>query len=758
MADKSVYRPLIKIGPAKGIDSSTADEFIAAGDGNVVSNVDTNRITGALTNALGRHTLITFPSGLGNFFTNNPGAVINAIAPVYATTGVEVYLCSLTGGTVNSMGWYRPGFSGDLGAITSPVTAYWDQAVQFNGTMYMNSGYQWNFVDDPNAAVIWQWPAPNNPGTSTPTNTNQTMIGLTGGIIAAWPQQYYAYAFTLVVTPPGGNPQETSAVGADDVYSWSSYTIAGAPTYPAAGYSPGTSQLPYPYQYYPPGGTPLTFPPTEVTTKVAAISPNLTVTLNGIITTLTAWSGTLPDGSAYSTNVYRISSAQPIWYFVQNLTGTLPFDDGYPDNLIAGNQILQQYQDPPPLSPTQETSIAPGLGAIFIHQERMWVFSNVYAQLPVFDELNYPYTPAPTLNYQWQSQLWWSNLGTPWLFNSTEQAVLVGNSATVQSEPNYSAGFGDYPVAGVSLGSLAVLFKSQTTWGLFGNATDTYVVTKLFDIGCQSRHSVISYLGVVYWLSAAGIYAFNGGAPQYLSQKIRNTLNAIPASVQATCYALADNLSVHFVFPGYFTLSYYTVDGTWTQKPYSAACGFSGPSNTPPASGSTNAFGEVVCPRVITGSAPALDAWFFGEKDLGLAITGTWTSPLTTSGEGNFENVYEYITFYIPNYDDVGNLQTGSVTWTLTLNQGSTTPQVFGSTFNVGSYQGGQQSPRYIFRIGSNPIPNAGPPANDFKGFDAILSVSFTNSLGGTKSANTKLFIQKIVVWGYPDRMLVIPD
>lgn len=643
--------PLIGIGPARGLDTSSAGEYVAPGDAAANSNVATDRVTGSLCNELGR-TQITL-------LTHYPGYVITAVVP-YATSATDQqYLMSVAklNGTSPAVVAYDP----NTGAQPyEPITdaSIFDQGIQFYGIVYTNAGQQYTSID-PTSMYLWQYPIPDAvvQGYSVTTGSGSLPAGT------------YFYAFTQVVTDATGTAfkQETSSIGDT----------------PLTGPPPPTQ----PYQFY-------------------AVSPSGAT--SAIITG--TFAGTNTDGSTYTTNLYRQSTNTPVWTLVTNLSTNTPYTDNNTDTQIAANQQLVT-NDPPPVSPSN-------LGAIFIHQERTWCFANVQN--------------ADT-NNQPQTQLWFSELGTPWSFDAAQGALLVGNSATPES-PGYE-GYGDNPVAGISLGSTATLFKSRSAWAVFGNDPDTYIVSKLFDIGAIARHSVTSALGTVYWLSESGIYAYAGSGPQYISQKIRNTLLSIPLSDQQNCISFFSNLTVWFSFPATgITLGYYIPTGDWKYLPYATQAAFSIAAN--PALGGSFVTGaavnEVVAART---DLPILDHWFSSENDLGAPITASWTTGLTYSQQPHIEKEYKFITVTAP-------YQAGMVYLTLTIDPGSNPAKVHTATFDLAN-TGGQASTRNIVRI-----------SPDLKGFMAQLQVTFVNTTGAT----TPLSIPNVTVWGCMGRELVVPD
>lgn len=756
MASKTDWKPLIQIGPFKGLDSSGAGDYVAPGDGVAISNVDTNRLAGAMTNFRGR---VTAP---GTAVINTDTGIAGTYSALYDVSSTSHYIVtSLTGSafarelaafdpyTGTSILHYYAVQPGGFGHLA------FNQAVQFNGKMWLNSGFQLSIPSGNSASECQQWQYPP-PGlgifgyTSIASGNIYypiTASTSTGATVSALGAGTYYYAFTYVVTLPDGTVQETSPTGA--------YSI------PSGNATNKVSQ-PYPFQATVTGNNSGagSYNSISITPYLSspALSSSTPVTSNN-------WGGTFPDGSTYSTNVYRQSSNVPVWYLLVNKTDAnqTAYVDLVADATIQSNQQIVLAQDPPPLNVIQNVpagppgapgyNTAPNLAPIFVHQERIWVFANVQAQnvgptgLPNQGQL----TNAP--NLVWQSQLWYSALGTPYQYDQVNQVLLVGNSSTPVS-PAYT-GYGDDPVAGISMGSIGVLFKSRSTWGVFGNDPSTYVVTKLFDIGCIARLSVISALGTVYWLSEEGVYSFNGNAPVYISQKIRNTLKGLPFNVLQTAVSFFNDLSLYIMFPGYGTFQYYTVDGTWSELLINETQIVSQPANPNIAAASFGAAtsypGEVLSlTQTTAGAITTFGAhqWFASEQDLGNNISFSWQSPLTASGNPAAEKVYEYIVFMIPYQTQSGATQAGTVTGTLTIDPGSSPAKVFDFSFTIGPTPGPtnlypyQPQSRYILRI---------PP--EFRGFQAQLTFTATNT-----NTTQPLSIWSAQVWGREDRMLVLPS
>lgn len=658
MPQNPKYLPLIEVGPVRSLDAHSAGDYIAKGDGVTASNVNTNRVNNALTTELGRTNLVTL--------TNFTGYQVTAIVPYANTSQDEQYLLHIANVNSSSSIFYDACVPSQPTTVIAGEAYSFRQGLQFYNTIYTDAGYQWSSLN-PNNYYLWQYGAPNGGG-----------FGVTTGA-GSLPAGTYYYAFTRVVTlPNGAGVQETSAYG----------------NLPQTGPPPPTSLYP--------------FFATSSGTQSAVI-------------TATAFSGTYPDGSTWTTNIYRQSTNVPVWTLLANVPVGASYTDNANDTQIGANAQLVTH-DPPPLPATFGTQFQ---GAIFNHQERIFVFT-------IFQN------SADTAN-QPESQLWYSDLGTPWSFNQVAQqdggqVLLVGNSAT-PSSPSI-IGYGDVPVGGISMGGLALLFKSQSCWILFGNDQDTYFTSLAFPIGLLSKKSLINIFGTIYWLSPDGCFSYAGNGPQYLSEKVVNLLNTVPYSDQINAVSMYANQTWYLSFPAtQLTLCYYIPTAEWYTLPYSCSAAASIAANPTTPTGSFTTYSgtanEVVAGRP---SLNALDNWFTGENDLGAPVTGIWTSPLTCSESPQWQKTYDYITILAP-------YQAGSVTVTLTIDPGSNPPKVYQNTVAT-LLPSGQEECRHIFRI-----------KPDLRGYQAQLTVQFTNTVGQL----TPITIYSATVWGTLDRELVIP-
>lgn len=429
---------------------------------------------------------------------------------------------------------------------------------------------------------------------------------------------------------------------------------------------------------------------------------SVTLTSSGNIQISGTFAGTNADGSTFVTNVYRQSTNSPIFLLLTQLTVNTPYTDTTPDSGIQGNPQLL-VADPPPVSSTNR-------GAITLHKERMWVYVLVQN--------------AATNNLP-QAQLWYSAVGQPWVFDEVNQVLLVNNSA-IPSSPAYT-GYGDVPVGLASTSSFLMAFCERSSWVTYGDDETTFIARKLFTIGCQSRYSITVGEENVYWLSESGAYLFNGAAPQYISEPIRNTLFNLSASDRQAAVGTYANKTWYLSFPTLNqTYAYWTQTGDWFGPlAYGTNAAYFVPAN-PATYGNASQINEVTAAR--TGTT-FIDAWFAGgEVDLGSPQGVTWTSALTDSGHSEAEKEYSFIGILAP-------IQTGFATVTLTIDPGTNPAKTYSWVFDLSA-----QTTRQLRSV---------PP--DFRGFMAQLSVTFNSIV----DASQPLIIYRVFAGGVLGRSWV---
>jgi hypothetical protein len=620
-------QPLLRLGPFKGFRGNNRDAGPYQDPQTAVfcSNADTTRIGQGLSNYHGRALFINFP-GIGNLQIVTRYDVAPS-RPYYIVQGTGTSYYDLNNELITSL---------------SGVNTY-TQAVQANGSVFLNNGQQIYVTPDPSypgtpqqqlAVCSWQYPAPSTAystdyGTPDPTHP------------ALAPGQYY-YAFVQVIQVPTINGivnQTTAPVG---------------------------NTLPFPYTR---------------DILIAPPHPAHYIILQGTFSGLTA------DGLNYTTTIYRQSTNVPVWFeLATDVMGTTYFDTAT-DLSIQGNPELNPANDQPPVS---DGTMWP----IEEYQDRMWVLAVV--------------NNASTNNVP-QTQLWYSNEGQPWSFDSVNQVLLVGDeNTTPASDSNGTLPYGQQPAQLAKLGSLLLVFTNISTWVMQGSDATSYLaIPFLPDIGMIAPLSGAHGTAMYFWLSAEGVYSFDGASLQYISDDIHNELQAIQPNLWLTAAGAYKNLKYLLSFPeAGITFSYYIPSKTWTTLPYAT------PSFAVATGVGDNPIGlSDSINQLIAVDGTQLDAWFAGkENDLGLGTTVTWTGPQSDSGIPFAQKDFRYLGVNAP-------IQTGEVTVTLQVEPGTGIAAV-SQTFDLSQGQSTKQFPI---------------PQGACIGYTAQLSVTFTTPVGATK-------------------------
>ena len=399
------------------------------------------------------------------------------------------------------------------------------------------------------------------------------------------------------------------------------------------------------------------------------------------------FSGVTADGLPYTTTIYRQSTLVPVWFqLATGVVGTLYFDSA-PDSDITGNPELNPANDQPPVS-------AGNFAPIEEYQDRTWVLTVVNNT----DTNNVP-----------QTQLWYSNEGQPWSFDGVNQVLLVGDENTTPAQDsNGNLPYGDQPSQIAKLGSLLLIFKTTSTWVLQGSDATSYLaVPFLPDIGMVAPLSGTHGTAMYFWLSAEGVYSFDGASLQYISDDIHNALQAIPPNEWATAVGGFADLKYFLSFPqSNITFSYYIPSKEWTTLPYATTSFAVSTAVGDNPLGNSFKVNELVA----VGTGTQLHSWLAGkENDLGVGTTVTWTGPQTDSGIPYAQKDYRYIDLSAP-------IQQGSATVTLQPEPGSAIQPV-SQTFDLSK---GQTTKQYQI------------PQSSAIGYTAQLSVSFTTPVGAT--------------------------
>lgn len=379
------------------------------------------------------------------------------------------------------------------------------------------------------------------------------------------------------------------------------------------------------------------------------------------------------DPQVNQRNVYRLDSAgqyRLVGVISDNTTTTAT--DNVADGSVTG-QVLIARRDPPK-----------NFYSIFYHKDCLFGFGWASAD---------PRT---------QSDLVFSNPTEPWGFDYASKLLPVGeNSGT------------DIAVGGTSNSGIALLFKTRTVFGCFGETPNDFYVQKLFDIGCVSAASIVTAQGVTYWLSAEGAYSFDGGAPKYISARIKAFLETNRAQLSSAvgfyrdrCYFLSfETLGVTWMFD--------TTQDEWWKIGWATGVATFDPNDTGNSAGA-----------VVAGTAAgAIVQWFGAETDLGAAITSSYTSRIADSSMPEATKQYRKVVILAPP-------QSGAIaTITVTADPGLTAKSV-ARNVDLGS---GQQA-----KIVSLPA--------NIKGREVQVVVSVT--------ASQQVQLQRVSLYGWVERRL----
>ena len=559
------------------------------------------------------------------------------------------------------------------------ATPFATQAFQYGIPLFTNYGYQIRSDGGvaPFNVFLWQYALDEAPFSSTSgTFPTWTLAAGTGTNLT--PQEYY-YTFTVTVAFPDGSTQETSPTSTAFAPFALNYTLGAA--------------------------------------GAIAITPG--VGAAGI-----AWSGTNPDGSTWTTNVYRMSTAQPTFFFVANVTGNQAFvyNDNQADAAIASNAQLDLYRDQPPVCSTTTGGVTTyNPGVIFTHKDRAWCF--VVVQNAATD--NQP-----------QCQLWYSDYGTAWSFNSVYQVLLVGNGDTALN-PVYG-GRGDAPAAAIVLASTALLLKNETLHTLWGDDQTTFITRLVGSYGCVAPFSAADCDEQGCWfgstaLYGVGVYMCDGfSKPQYISEDIRVALQAISADWPNAVGWYA-NGSYYLSFPNSsVTYIYHFPTKKWRSLPFAASCGYAVPGDQPPLP-AQQFYNEIIAARPGT---TFIDTWEAAETDLGNPITATWTTLIRDSGKPSIQKNYFFVGLSNP-------LQPVGVEAFVTL--------------TVWDYNGAVTTTRYpetgTIDLSTTMWTPFRIPQTDNKGFQAQVTVTLIIAPAATQPA--KIF--KVIVAGTDEREWAVP-
>lgn len=502
------YVEILRIGPFKGLDASTADEYIDPKDAQAMSNVATDRFLGGFATARGRKNLATLTGG----------GTISALKEMLGTTptgALTRYILAVTNGAT-------PAVSYDIdNAVQAniPNIRAFKRAARYGGAIYTDAGqqiYPWG-------AYEWQQNAPYLPSIpNIPPNppTDTVVLSLVAG--TSLPAQNYRYAFTQVttITPTAGYKgriatQETSPNG----------SFVGGQAFGIL--ADGTHAI--------------------------------QITLQNSRT----FNGTNADGSTYATNIYRSSDQQPAWFLVGQATGTT-FVDGLLDTAIAANIQLDQYRDAPPPGfaiPGNPFQILFGfvVADVISYKNRLWVFCE--AANPLIGGI-----PQAQLWFSDYGVPFSFNRVTQVLLVGSEDiagvANNIGGSITTGS-------YDDAPVGMGRAGSYLICFKRKSEHLVYGQDASSYTTIPLFKHGCLSAASITEAGDVCFWLTPSGPFLTDAQTKLDIGIKVKTIINAVPLADRRNAVGFFRSKSWFLSFPASnFTLRYYVPTQDWFYLPY----------------------------------------------------------------------------------------------------------------------------------------------------------------------------------------------
>jgi len=88
-------------------------------------------------------------------------------------------------------------------------------------------------------------------------------------------------------------------------------------------------------------------------------------------------------------------------------------------------------------------------------------------------------------------------------------------------------------------GDHVIVFTEHSMHELYdyGSPSNWRLVDITNDIGCISDKTLVEIKGVLYWLDYNGVYAFTGGLPQKISDKVQKYINGINFTYKSLCEA-----------------------------------------------------------------------------------------------------------------------------------------------------------------------------------------------------------------------------
>lgn len=188
MPSAEEYRPLLRLGPFKGVDYTSADPLLDSGRAISAQNANPTRRPGALMCEAGRTLMHDFSSAL------------DSITALYSCVGKDNTHYALVQGLKSSaVKTILYDKSAGTSVVLTGANAF-TQAVQYGAVVYTNAGQRFFLNPAQTQAYEWQYPAPAAAG-------NITLSSFGSGSMAA---ATYFYVVTRQTIMPDGSVSETS--------------------------------------------------------------------------------------------------------------------------------------------------------------------------------------------------------------------------------------------------------------------------------------------------------------------------------------------------------------------------------------------------------------------------------------------------------------------------------------------------------------------------------------------------------------------
>lgn len=694
---------LIKCGPFLGVQAKADPGYVEPGMGVTASNVDVTFRYGAFNSAQGRTILgsISLP----------PGYSLQCVAPLVSFSGDttitsrRIYVFSAVNGSLSIQGWYDPARNSTTTlSSASPFT----QAQQFGSALWTNGGdkiyYKSNGQLD---SDIWQ--------ISVPYQYSYNVSGTYLVTAGSAPVDTYTYAITL-----------------RKAEFWN---VTG--TAPNLVISPDVDSLQESSPIF----------STSVTTTTGQ-QPGFTVPTSLGLQQLVQ--GVTIGSDTYYGCLHRSRTGNPSYTFVDYLAnipivndhnGQASIIDTYADATIQNNAYLITHRDPPPmLGQTYSGAIQNNSNAVAQNQQQQQVaftYKNpafiakhkgrmfCFTMYPVEAVGTTPATTPATISLQ--SQLWFSEAGQPWSYDSVNGALVVGPEdapgnysvdAGVATKPIWQPGLiEDTPMGMASTGTYLVMFKSSSMWILLGDSPSEFLqgVRCIANIGCLSTNSIAAAEGGVFWQAPQGVYFFSGGQPSYIGEDVQGIIEGLSWSDRQKAVGSYQDRTFFLSFPN-ITLAYYTPTQKWYTLPYGASYAVWSSYNQ-----NQLIFVNGNQLQLVEGSAAT---------DLGQPIVSTWVSQLSDFGTPGVLSSLKHLTVTAP-------IQPGTVTVRVDLDVNAGISNWFSATWDLSKGNGA-----HVVSL---------PPK--MSGYDAQLTITTTTS----PTATTPISLRSVELLGEPIKHSMIP-